>query len=86
MNLPVPLSQGDLVLVLREMADRIEVGDSFEGSIEYSMPIDEQDIPEDTYAMVRAAFRVGNRQGQGGMKVIGREGRPPFEDAVLVEE
>ena len=70
---PVPLTQRDLVAVLREMALLVERGDSFEGSIEYLMPTIEQ-VPEGTYALVRASYRIGNLMGQGGLRTIGEMG------------
>ena len=74
-NMPVFFTRGQLVRTLREMADRVEVGDSFEGNIEYTMPWSEEiGDPETDHAdgfRVRAAYRVGNLQGQGGMRMIG---------------
>lgn len=69
MNRPVPMSQQDLAALLQDMLDRVKVGDSLEGSIEYALPYIGD--PEDTYAMVRAVYRVGNLQGQGGMRMVG---------------
>jgi len=71
---PKPLTQDQLVEVLADMAQRVERGDSFEGSIEYLMPgpfEDLMEIPEDTYALVKASYRVGNTDGQGGVRLIG---------------
>lgn len=72
-NLPIPATQDELVAVLLDMAERVRTGDSFEGSIEYLMPTVE-DVPEDTYALVRASYRIGNRDGQGGLRLIGEQG------------
>lgn len=69
MNRPVPMSQQDLAATLQDMLDRVRAGDSLEGSIEYALPYIGD--PEDAYAMVRAAYRVGNLDGQGGMQIIG---------------
>lgn len=63
------MSAPELAATLRDMAARVEQLDSFEGSIEYLMP-DEQD-PE-CYAMVRASYRIGNQMGQGGMRLVGK--------------
>lgn len=73
---PVPLSQEMLVAVLRNMADLVEQGDSFEGSIEYMLPTGDiaaaEDMPDErAYAMVRASYRIGNSMGQGGVRMIG---------------
>jgi hypothetical protein len=69
---PVLLNQEELVGLLREMADAVEGGDSYEGSLEYLIPsdLDQMDKHE-----VRAVFRVGNSDGsQGGVRMIGTVG------------
>lgn len=79
-NLPVPITYEALAAILRGMAELVEHGDSFEGSIEYSIPMpeNESDPPPDAETvMVRAAFRIGNRMGQGGMRIIGTLGGTP---------
>lgn len=69
---PLPLSAEALASVLRDMASRVEAGDSYEGSIEYLMPTDEEfEAVDDVFAMVRASYRVGNTDGQGGLRMIG---------------
>lgn len=62
------MSLAELAALLREIADSVESGDSLEGSLEYL-------IPEDggPGLSVRASFRTGNRDGQGGVVVIGDE-------------
>jgi hypothetical protein len=62
-------SRDELAGVLREMTRRVEAGDSMEGFIEYLLP-DEGDEPDGF--RVRARFRIGNLQGQGGMRIVGR--------------
>jgi hypothetical protein len=57
----------DLAATLRDMATRVEAGDSFEGRIAYSCM--EDGCGEDEFE-VDAAWRVGNLDGQGGMQVI----------------
>jgi hypothetical protein len=69
---PVPMGSETLAAILRDMADRVEKHDSFEGSIEYLMPTTE-DVPEGTYALVRASYRIGNTDGQGGIRLIGEQ-------------
>lgn len=79
-NGPVPSSYEEVAALLRNMADHVEAGDSFEGSCEWSMP----DIPEHVFSgqpepadyehpdvMLRAVYRVGNSMGQGGVRIIG---------------
>lgn len=63
------LTSGELTVLLRQIAEKVEAGDSLEGFIEYLLP-DEGDPPDGF--RVRARFRVGNLQGQGGMRIIGR--------------
>lgn len=70
MNTPVPMSQAQLCDTLRDMLEHVAASDSFEGSIEYLMPTDEE-VPEGTYALVRASYRIGNSEGQGGVRVVG---------------
>jgi len=78
-----PVSKADLVLILKEMTERVEIGDSFEGYLNYLIP-DPVESGETTaegepvYTWeeghdfdVEACFRVGNLDGQGGMKMIG---------------
>jgi hypothetical protein len=65
------MSQADLAEALDDMAQRVKAGDSFEGSIEYTMPDPDDPTQAGTYAMVRASYRVGNLQGQGGVRMIG---------------
>lgn len=72
-NLPVPSTYPAVAALLRNMADLVEAGDSFEGSIEYGLP----DVPGDPdEVMVRASFRIGNSMGQGGVRIVGTLGRP----------
>lgn len=80
---PKPVSREGLVAILRDMADSVAVQDSFEGSIEYSIPTEDEDaavvasdlmLPEREGAfMVRASYRIGNRDGQGGVRMVGVE-------------
>lgn len=80
-NLPIETTYSLVVGVLREMADLIEKGDSFEGSLEYLLPdvpdwaMRGEPEPEDWKApevLLKAAYRIGNRMGQGGYRIIGR--------------
>jgi len=57
------------------MADAVERGDSFDGSLEYHARIDsDQDFD------VSAVWRVGNSEGQGGIVTIGEDDPPPPAD------
>jgi hypothetical protein len=79
--IPKEMYPKDIAAVLRHMADLVESGDSFEGSIEYLLPeppdwaMNGEPQPEDyeqrDYRLVRASFRTGNSLGQGGVTMIG---------------
>jgi hypothetical protein len=64
------MGQEALAALLADMAARVRAGDSFEGSIEYLAPLDEE-VPPGTYALVRGSYRIGNSMGQGGVRLIG---------------
>lgn len=71
-NVPVPVDKASLLSVLDDIRAHVEADDSFEGSFEYTMPFDEDmEIVPDADFMLRAAYRVGNSQGQGGMRMVG---------------
>lgn len=80
-NLPVPSTYERVSDLLRAIAELVEAGDSWEGSVEWSIPLPEDALPppvsdaDQPEVMVRAAFRIGNTQGQGGMRIIGTLGR-----------
>lgn len=69
MIIPVTLSREDLLAVLDDIRERVATGDSFEGHIEWLIP-DDESASAGSFD-VRGAYRVGNTQGQGGMRVIG---------------
>lgn len=66
---PVNMGVEELVKILDDMRERITHGDSFEGSIEYLMPADD-DAPAQSFD-VQATYRIGNTMGQGGVRMIG---------------
>lgn len=65
---PVPMTRGQLLRILDDLRARIAIGDSDEGHLTYMLPAD----PAADFD-VRAGYRVGNRFGQGGFRVIGRQ-------------
>lgn len=72
MNKPVAASTDQLLAYLDDIRARVASHDSFEGSIEYLMPTpDEAEGNPDCHFMVRGAWRIGNSQGQGGMRMVG---------------
>lgn len=75
-NVPIFLTQEQLVELLTDILNRVKAHDSFEGSIEYTMPWNKEFGDPETDGgngyRVRAAYRVGNSQGQGGMRMVGK--------------
>lgn len=68
MLVPTKLTRNELLHVLGLLIDEIKADDSYEGNIEYSC-LDER--CEAHEFMVRASFRTGNLDGQGGITLIG---------------
>jgi hypothetical protein len=68
----INMSRDKLADILDDMATRVREGDSTEGRIEYTFAQPDADHPYD----IRAAYRVGNRHGQGGMILLGQEQTP----------
>lgn len=66
---PELMTYDQLADVLDDLAGRVRSGDSFEGSLAYTVPRD-LDSPADV-VLVHGAFRVGNNAGQGGMRMFG---------------
>lgn len=71
---PVYLSTEAFLAVLDDIRNRVAAGDSFEGFVQYLLP-EEDDPPEGFRVMAR--WRVGNLEGQGGMRVVGDLGAAP---------
>lgn len=68
-----PMTKGQLFALIDDIHERIHEGDSFEGRLIWAIPDpDEDDLPE-IVARVEACYRIGNRDGQGGMRMIGVE-------------
>ena len=77
--IPEPMSKTTLLALLDDIRAHVALDDSFEGFIEYLMPWSEEigDPVTDGEGIdfrVRASYRIGNREGQGGMRMIGRIG------------
>jgi len=72
-NMPVPCCKETLLALLDDIRHHVEHNDSFEGFVEYTMPIGGDDqVIEDADFLLRASYRIGNSQGQGGMRMIGK--------------
>lgn len=63
-------TKAELLAILDDIRAAVAGDDSFEGSIEYLMPGPLGLDPDADFA-VRASYRVGNSQGQGGYVLIG---------------
>jgi hypothetical protein len=63
------MSKEDLLGMLREIVAGVESGDTLEGSIEFLLPYEGD--PQDADFMVQASYRVGNRMGQGSIRMFG---------------
>ena len=66
-----PVSKNRLIEILEDILQHVKDDDSTEGFLNYLAP--ELDDGPEVYARVEARYRVGNRDGQGGMKMIGVE-------------
>lgn len=90
--IPQEMNPDEVAALLREMAELVEMGDSYEGFIEYALP----DLPEwaqrgepkpegwveRDYRLVRGVYRIGNREGQGGSRMIGTVPGAEIENVV----
>lgn len=66
----VPTTKDELLAIIDDVRARVAAGDSYEGFLNYLMP-EENDDWEKVDFRVHARYRVGNLEGQGGMRVIG---------------
>ena len=76
--IPVGMTGTTLGILLMDIREHILDGDSFEGSLQYTMPAPATPEEEragwpsaDAEFWVSAVYRIGNLQGQGGMRMIG---------------
>lgn len=72
---PVTMTHAQLCGILEDVSRRVQSGDSLEGSVSWAIPEDEA-APAGSFDVL-ASYRVGNREGQGGMRMIRREDPPP---------
>jgi hypothetical protein len=70
-QVPEPVSKATLLAVLDDIRAHVEEGDSFEGYLEYAMP-EMDDDPDEVDFRLKAGYRIGNLQGQGGFRMIGK--------------
>jgi hypothetical protein len=70
---PEPMTKAQLLEVIDDIRMRVEAGDSYEGFLNYLMPYDDDmEIIDGADFVVEARYRVGNLQGQGGMRMVGK--------------
>lgn len=80
MTKPVKMTREELAEELERMAYMVRTGDSFEGSLQYTCLddaffgseiglVDLDAIGRDGF-YVGGAYRIGNRNGQGGMRTL----------------
>lgn len=74
-HLPELMTYNALADLLEQMAALVRAGDSWEGFIEYLIPpmhTHDNDGDGGMHVDVRARYRVGNLDGQGGFIFIGQ--------------
>lgn len=64
-----PVTREELLAIIDDIRDLVQHDDSWEGYLNYLLP--EEGDPANIYARVEARYRVGNSEGQGGMRMIG---------------
>jgi len=73
-NRPAPATVEQLLDVLEDVRAAVAEGDSFEGFVAWSMPDpDEPELAGADFGLV-ARYRIGNLQGQGGLRVFQGDG------------
>lgn len=70
-HVPEPMTRTQFLEVLDDIRKRVEAGDSMEGSLEYTFPDVDSEEDLSVEFMVLAAYRVGNLQGQGSVRIVG---------------
>jgi len=75
-NAPTYMTRDEFLAVLDDIRDRVLRGDSMEGYVSWEIPWhhamgDAETDPEGDGFRVQAGYRIGNLQGQGGMRLIG---------------
>ena len=66
---PAVVSSNLLAMILEDMAERVRNGDCFGGGIEFHYWDEENGAKQGEYSAL-GAYRIGNREGQGGMRLI----------------
>jgi hypothetical protein len=66
-NRPARAGTDDVVGTLTDAAERVAIGDSFEGFVMWEMPMGEPELEGADFGLT-ARYRVGNLDGQGGLR------------------
>lgn len=80
MSHPVPMSRDELLAVLDDIRARVAAGDSLEGYLQYTIPV-ETPVPLEDFTYpnepapradfaVQAGYRTGNSEGEGSFRLI----------------
>lgn len=69
--IPMKFTTTELASILRDISARIEMGDSIEGHIFYTAVGEYYDDLQHDEWEVRGVYRIGNLDGQGGVRMIG---------------
>jgi hypothetical protein len=87
-NQPAPATKAEMIEVLEDVLGAVRDDDSFEGFLQWSMPIDDPATEERARADKRwadaefglmARYRIGNSMGQGGLRVFTKPRDPSSE-------
>jgi hypothetical protein len=66
---PAVVSRDFLAIILEDMAERVRRGDCFGGGIEFHYWEEDSGAKQGEYSAL-GAYRIGNLEGQGGMRLI----------------
>ena len=71
MLIPEPMSHQELADFLRWIAERVEAHDSWEGNVQWMIPMEILPDKEGPDCEVSAVVRYGNTMGQGFIRMCG---------------
>lgn len=76
MNFAIPVSKAELLTTLDDMRAGVESGDTLEGFIAFGIPYPPAGEPKDADWMLLTRYRIGNIDGQGGLRSVGAMEHP----------
>ena len=68
-HVPAKLDKDQLVALLQDILLGVNDGNTLEGFVEFLVDVDERSAQQ--IWDVRARYRIGDRGGQGGLRVVG---------------